>query len=155
MAKLLKPLTQFFCDSCNELIDTPADGYIEFDKNEQLQYNNFKIVHNEERCFQGLISSFELSRLLGSEGIGILSSWVHVGPITDPVGREKSEYASVVEFAEFFKRLQLPYYEQARHYLKRAVESGYIDGNATGSHYPEGLKNIVSKFLEDDLEDEQ
>ena len=153
MSKLLAPCRQFFCDTCGEVIESPSDGYVEFEKDERHLQHNYNIVHNDSRCLKDLNSSYELERLLGRQGIGLLSSWIHVGPITDPIGRERSEYRSVIEFAEFFKRLQLPYYEQARHYLQRAASAGYIDGNATGSHDPQRLESIATIFLEEDAED--
>lgn len=153
MSKVLAPCQQFFCDTCGEVIESPSDGYVEFSRDEAHLMHNFNIVHDNTRCRQDLGSSYSLERFLGRQGIGLLSSWIHVGPITDTIGRDRSEYKSVIEFAEFFKRLQLPYYEQARRYLMRAAGAGYIDGNATGSHDPQRLESIVTIFLEEDEED--
>ena len=144
---MLKPLEEFYCDTCGGLIETPKNGYLVFDSNEERKYHSFKIVHHQQRCITELPRSYSLERILSTDGLGILMSWVHLGSLEE---RDVSEVASPKEFAEFFKRLHLPYYEEARKYFSLARRDGMLDGNSIGWHSPNTLKDIIAEYSEED-----
>jgi Fe2+ or Zn2+ uptake regulation protein len=43
---LLKPLSQWICDRCNKVIESPSAGWIEWLSDENNKNSGFKIVHH-------------------------------------------------------------------------------------------------------------
>jgi hypothetical protein len=136
----LRPLEQWSCDTCKQLIQEPKHGYVEWHSaHDAVGPHGFLIVHHAPRsprqphgkCYQYDDSfdqhTLELPYFLGTEGIVLLLSLIDVGRVHDP-DRNQRPAGDLREFAEFFRRLQLPYYEEARHYFERAYRDGYLDG---------------------------
>ncbi|RKY37458.1 MAG: hypothetical protein DRP78_01105, partial [Candidatus Omnitrophota bacterium] len=46
---MLKPLQEWICDTCGEIIRSPHDGYVEWLSNNDKQQRGFRIVHHA-RC---------------------------------------------------------------------------------------------------------
>jgi len=143
---MLKPLEEFYCDTCRGLIEAKKVGYFVFDQDEDQKRHSFRIVHSQKSCITDLPSSLSLERITSDDGLGILMSWIHLGELE---GNDTSEYRSNKEFAEVFKRLHLPHYEQARIYFDRALSDGLLDGNSNAWHSPGTLQEIISRYEEE------
>jgi hypothetical protein len=156
MAKL-KPLKQWICDSCGELIQKPEDGYVEW----QDGKTKFRIIHHRgssprkprSDCFydpnlRG--GDTALDSLLGDTGRVYLTSWLDAGKeITETPRRSVKDLR---EWVELFRRLQVPYFEEARLYFDRAVSDGRLDGaNEIYFYLPErGLKDILDEYAREE-----
>ncbi len=156
---MLEPLNkQFICDRCDEIINNPAEGYVEWrvDQEGHKAYH-YKIVH--QYTFSNLKESHEgcyfhtwpkadmpLSDFLGIEGMAELLSFLDGGKYHSP-GKTHTKVADMREFVEFARRLTLPYYEEARLYLSQAVHNGFIGGaNEVALYLPATLKSVIREY---------
>jgi hypothetical protein len=125
----LKPLKQWYCDSCRKIISCPEDGWFEW-----YSYNNnsiiagFRIVHHQIKCQyneKGLLLNnkqlrdLNLTDILGEDGLGFLLLLIE----ESETGGEKLE--NINEILEIIRRTSIPYWEQARFYWQEALSRGY------------------------------
>lgn len=155
----LVPLKQWFCDRCGEVIEKPGDGWLEFVRGRDELKRGFKIVHHagasprgEElgHCYhyEGVHgrSDMYLREYLGGQGIVALLSMIDAGPY------HSSDYkspgvADFREYADLFRRLHVPYYEEARRYWDQAISDGLLASNNEVSIYsPEVLKEVIEQY---------
>jgi hypothetical protein len=157
----LKPLAQWVCDTCGEVIKSPEDGWLEWISDEDRKSSGFRIVHHllasprkkirpEEGCYQyndnpnG--SDSHLSEFTGEDGLSHLLMFLDWGHV-DPEGG--SRVARPDELAELFRRVMLPHYEEARMYWSHATEAGeFADANQISPYTQESLKRIIREFGE-------
>lgn len=139
----LNPLQQFICDECQGVIEKVEDGWVEwFDGNEN-PLHGFRIVHYSVasprfekggNCYYPEtpdVSGLHLKIFTGSDGLALLLSYF------------KRNLADSNEFAEIIRRLHIPHYEEARHYLERA----YIDRIIVDKVYgQEDLKKVIKAY---------
>ena len=149
----LKPLKQWICDSCNEVIEKPEDSWFEWyvDNNDSLE-KGFRIVHHKKECmYDGRIlrrenkmtADMPLPSSLGSDGLSGLLFRIELS--------EKGIYkiADLKEFVEIMRRLYIPYWEEARHYWHRALNDGFHDGCQFSA---ESLQDIIREYEHQELE---
>jgi len=159
----LKPLQQWYCDTCDELIQKPEDGWVEWIRqNNRVQ--DFRICHHviasprqhsEEGCYahgdKRGEASHHLKVFLGADGMISLLSDVHVGPWLDPQGKATSGLGDAASWAETFRRLHVPYYEEARRYFARARAGGYSDDdNEIRPFLESSLLDIIQEYGDDE-----
>jgi hypothetical protein len=109
------------CDICGDEIPEPGVGLITWLKSDDRPMYDFKIVHkNIEpwRCWDraeafGHRASYELYDGLGLDGLTTLLSWLTYGPV-DGGGHPDVAPQDLDGYVDLVRRLQLPYYEQAR-----------------------------------------
>jgi len=160
---MLKPLEQFICDTCGQVIETVKDGYLEWEHSSRIR-KNFRIIHatwvsplgQPKGCFEldagtkgwGHATA-ALEDFLTDKGLGRLLEWLDPGPYLQP-DYDGSTLESLREYAEFFKRLRLPYYEEARHHFAQAVSDGVIDDSGNPAVYsnPNYLKAVAEQYSE-------
>ena len=159
---MLKPLEQFICDECGEIINSPKEGYVEqvekLNEDGKWIARGFRIVHayyasprkkvNTEGCYRYGNES-------GRMDIGLddfiqyakqnMFSFLDKGVIYDRNGTIGCQIENFREFTEFFKRLIIPYYEEARFYLNEAYDDIY-DINELVLYSEKKLKEIVEKY---------
>lgn len=167
----LKPLEQWICDECNEVIAKVGDGYVEWLHPLDGKAHGFRIIHHaphsprrqddppSERSRGGNCYRYtnapgrmdiSLDSYAGANGLPTLLRLVDIGPYHDenysgPMARDLREWT------ELFRRLQLPYYEEARLYWQRALEDGYFDGaNEVWIYLPDTLKRLIDRYAEAD-----
>jgi hypothetical protein len=151
----LKPLKQWICDTCGQVIEKPADGYVIFDRNNKFQYQKFQIVHhlpesplkdNPNGCYDpNLKLSMPLETFLGDAGKAYLLTMLDVGKYIQEEYRQ--QVSSIREWVELFRRVQLPYYEEARLYWDRAYADGFFVGaNEYWPYMPENLKLLIKHY---------
>lgn len=150
---------QWTCDVCRRIIENPRKGYVVWkygDNYEEEGYFKYKILHpsglkdeygeaygcDYDRTY---VYSSSLVDFVGDRGLVKLLGMIDVGPL------HRSEYKEQIEnirdFLELFRRVQLPYYEEARFYWKDAYDDGYFDGaNEIVPYFPSTLKDIIEKY---------
>lgn len=152
----LKPLEQWICDTCGQVIEKPEDGYVQFGNQENGFYKDFIIVHhfsasprreyNDKGCYQ-YNSDSDLIHYLGENGIAALLSQIdhgrHFGNSDETCIKNLSE----TNWIDFFRRLQTPYYEEARIYWAEAESDGFFGGaNEIWPYMPEHLKILIQRY---------
>lgn len=143
MVKLI-PLKQWVCDSCGEVIEKPEDGWFEwYTERDTSLDTGFRIVHHRGSCMYNdqwleqqnrSPSDFDLSMVVGHNGLALLLNLM-----------EHKKFRDTKEFIEVFRRLHLPYYEEARHYWDRARSDGFLDGN---EYQQNSLLDIIKEYGE-------
>lgn len=150
MHKNLKPLKEFICDVCGEVIKDIDDGYVVWRSDrdhDRLQYD-FKIIHQRDCDDRTCGNSMPLKKFLGIDGLSYLLTFYSLGPLkTLPLSKEfrsKNRILNNDEFIDFIRRVQIPYYEEARQYFsKREVLEDYSDSNEYYPYLPHNLKKII------------
>ena len=157
----LRPLKQWICDFCGEVIASPVDGWLEWLDDADHRAHEFKIVHHfpaspqRETRSNGCYhyskhpdrADMHLDSFLGADGLAYLLSFIDIGYKEIPSHREGPRVRSTREWAELFRRLQLPYYEEARLYWDRAESDGFFGGCNQIWPYLEGnLAEIVKRY---------
>ena len=131
----MEPLKQWVCDVCGKIIETPDDGYVVWGENAEGKIDKIRILHKNNHvgnCKVGCdhdrrySMSLPLESFLGDEGK------VHFLSMIDPGPDFREDYREHIAdkrlLLETFRRLQLPYYEEARLYWDKAKADGYFDG---------------------------
>jgi hypothetical protein len=154
----LKPLQQWICDECGELIKEPRHGYLEWLSGADHKAHGFRIVHHAPRsprkpeadCYryarQAGRRDLDLDWFTGTAGIPGLLRFLDVGPYHEPTYRGP-EVLDIREWTELFRRLHLPYYEEARLHWEDALRDGFFDeANEVWVYLPETLKKLIEKY---------
>ncbi len=150
------------CDTCGEKINSPEQGRIEWfsfnDENGVRRHCNLRLVHDilvsplkkmnlkrkgcafdlHEEFFksEGSVESHALSEFLGPDGLMRLLSFI-----------ANAEFP-VADVIRMIKRLNIPGYETARHFFRRAVNEGVIL-QGVSEDYPEQKDiNAVLEWLQ-------
>lgn len=116
------PLTRWKCDHCGQPIESADDGYVVWEDDGSGDAG-FEIVHQGQCDKSGKGSSSALRDFLGSNGLARLTSHLSYGILKDGAGQPK--IADMDGFIDFFRRVQLPYYEEARSGLLSEKEAWY------------------------------
>ena len=143
-----QPLTKWYCDVCGNIIEDISEGYVIWKKTKELKSHGFKIVHKTKCDLKDHVASNELKKFLGDKGLAYLLSKLSLGPIMGHINQEsRCGVNDFDEFVDFIRRLQTPYYEQARrHFSNRDVLDEYCDSNEYLPYLPEELKDIITKI---------
>jgi hypothetical protein len=125
MARLI-PLQQWICDECGELIEQPEHGYVEwqYDRDSNTKHS-FRIVHRGDHsprkpqdCFYPNSErggDTAMDSVLGDTGRVYLTSWLDAGAEFTETNRRSVK--SLRDWVVLFRRLQVPYFEEARLYF--------------------------------------
>lgn len=142
----LKLLKQFYCDECGEVIHNIEDGWLEWIDDYKNPIHGFRIVHlssasprkrTGNNCYypeNANVSDMHLYYFTGSDGLS------HLLALFNRNLRHKSELIEII------KRLHLPYYEEARFYLERAIDDSFID---RGDLSEDSLKQLLEEYATD------
>lgn len=166
----LQPLKQWYCDTCREIIKQPDQGYLQWKDKEvgsgkdsryvkfgfrivhQYLYSPYKETRGSDGCYYSNAErggDFDLPEFLGLSGLIHAANWIDLGSAwySEYPGAEVEDLR---EWAVIFRRLHLPYYEEARFYLERA-KSGFEfgDNNEVSFYLPETLKAIIEYYTEE------
>ena len=144
-----QPLTIWYCDICGEKITNISDGYVIW-KRRDGKSHDFKIIHTgtcDPRMDYPCSSALE--DFLGADGLQILLYQLGSGTIM--LNLNKGSHCSVVdsmdEFVDFFRRVQTPYYEQARRCFNNPeLLEFYNDSNEVRPYMEDALKHIIEKY---------
>ena len=143
---MLKPLEEYICDVCGKTIESKGNGMLTAQRNSDHKLEVFKIVHKITCDDRTRSSSWELDRVIGSAGVGTLINFLHPGQVTDPSMQSETEVSDIPKFAEIFRRLQTPYYEEARMYMQEALADGRLDSNPAVLGHTDTLKAWIEDY---------
>jgi len=115
----------WLCDICGQRIPDPGVGMVIFRDSSERPMHDFKIVHktiDPWRCWDraeadGFRADEELYSCIGADGLTNLLSWLSWGPVDAAIqGRHRSHVATedLDDYVDLVRRLQIPYYEEAR-----------------------------------------
>jgi len=150
---MLKPLQQWICDACGEVIESPEQGYVEWMETDDKMHG-FRIVHHAlysprkrdgRNCYyrnNELGGGTSLSDLVEVRGLLNLTSWVDVGEWHEPDYAEP-DVRDLREWTTLFRRLHVPYYEQARLCTEELRDLCGGGANQIYLYLPETLKGII------------
>lgn len=141
----MEPLKQWICDVCDEEIDQPTEGYVIWKYDDKRRMCDIKIIH-QGRCDQPQHpASMSLDRFLGIDGLNYLLAMIDIGPIKHRLGENSGQnFSDNEEFVDFIRRVQIPYYEEARRYFNEpTVLHLHEDGNELSPYLPESLQRII------------
>ena len=149
---MLKPLEQWICDTCGEVIESPEQGYVDWvcePSEEDQTIHSFRIVHHANfsprrprgncyRCADGAnLQSSALSEFIGVKFLVRLFDFLE-GPYL---------IGDTAEFVDFARRLSIPCYEDASQYRGRAIDDGLCsDDSAFNQMMPDQLRQIVQRY---------
>lgn len=162
----LRPLKQWICDTCGEVIRQPKHGYLEWVAtvdNGVYHAHELRIVHHAPRspyynkktlrggCYghDGKYgrSDLPLDCFVGSVGLSrFLSIFLDVGPDLKPdyPGPQVVDMRAAVEV---MRRLYVPYYEEARLYWAVARGDGFFrEDNEVTRYRPSTLRELIAQY---------
>ena len=151
--------SQWFCDVCGRVIESPNKGYVVWkygNSYESEGYFKYKILHprglldeygerygcdnDSSYCYSASLVDF-----VGDRGLAALLYILDSGLSYEFEYRERIN--NVGDFLELFRRIHMPYYEEARFYFKEAYMDGYFEGaSQIWSYLPSTLKNNIEKY---------
>lgn len=130
---MLKPLSQWFCDTCGEVIQNPNEGWLEWIEPVGGPASDFRICHHrpasprEEGCYvhtnERYRSDGHLHWWAGDKAKLFLLKFLNGGELHAPQDGPP-RIKSIAELAELTRRLTFPHYEEARRYWGQAAEDG-------------------------------
>jgi len=133
---MLKPMKQWCCDSCGGIIDGPMEGYVEWYKTHRRQQTSgCRIVHVSRQCAYDAAEQAALGRtatvisldsVVGRRGLAHL-----LKRFGEVMGSGWAEPADGQAFVEVVRRVQLPYYEEARLFWDVALAASIHDGTSS------------------------
>ena len=164
MSPQLRPLEQWVCDECGEIIQEPKHGYVEwlsgFATGEGP--HGFRIVHHAPRspqqphgnCYRYSRSpgrqDLPVTDFLGESGIPLILSLIDVGRYHDP-DRKARPAKDAREWADLYRRLHLPYFEEARRHWDRASRDGYFaEANELWVYMPNNMRARIEHYERED-----
>jgi hypothetical protein len=142
MTKILKPLEQFYCDKCGDVIKQPDHGWLEwrhgvFSKHTDAQWRILHHSNSGKSCIPvkapSGAKSYHLHHAL-EFAPALVFSMIAIDP---------------AEFDIFARRLLLPYYEQARFYIQQANSDGFFSRLNPRCYSKESLIEIIERYAED------
>jgi hypothetical protein len=152
----LKPLEQWICDACGEVIQRQEHGWLEWlrDRDDRFRASGFKIVHDSLHSPRGQFGCYHYTNHRGrsdahlAEYVGSdATAWL-LGLLARS-GRRDSGVKDIWEFAELVRRLTIPYYEEARQYWNRAETDGVFDGaNEVSPYTQRTLRHVIDTYGE-------
>lgn len=143
-----QPLTKWFCDKCGEVIENVDGGQVAWKLDCDQRLHDFRIVHskcdqsNQFPCWE------PLKNLLGTDGLSRLLSYISLGPFLSQPGTSSTPGpADKDKFVDLVRRIQLPYYEEARRYFSRKeLVDRMIDDNEMSLYRVERLRETIEEF---------
>ena len=151
----MEPFKKWVCDVCGKEIEKVEDGYVVWSENEQGQIDRIRILHKNNHVNGERVTgcdhdptyrmSLPLESFLGDEGKVRLLSLIDPG--ADFREDYKEHIADMRLFVEFFRRVQLPHYEEARIYWNKAHGDGFFAGaNENWTYLPQTLKALIESY---------
>lgn len=151
---MLAPLQQFICDSCGEVIKRPEDGWIEWlvtGERDNYVCHSFRICHHKSRSpYPGRDGCYNYAH--HPDGADMHLHHYYEGknlrvdrkPMNTRKRFEGFETSDRKALLILRMRLEYPYYEEARLYLKKAIADKFLpaDDHLT----EEALKCVIEEY---------
>jgi hypothetical protein len=145
----MNPLAEWTCDTCHKSV-TVENGVLEWLSSPKKGPNSFRVVHSSNNCRRHAhdldCSDAELQQFVGPDGLQNFLSMLAIGPILDPNGKGRNA-PDMASFVDTVRRLQIPLYEEARHYFGDAMNDGYFsDQNEYTIFLPRTCEAIIQRY---------
>jgi hypothetical protein len=149
-----QPLQEWICDVCDEPITGADQGIVRWTTSgDDLQYSDFQIIHKtflsdpEPYSCDPHNGSWRLIEdFLNADGLALLLSWLSIGPLKG--GGAACRIASFDDFVELVRRVQTPFYEEARrHFDDEQTRDWLDDANEYSPYLPATLQRIAEGSL--------
>jgi hypothetical protein len=138
----MEPLTAWLCDTCGEAIASGNLGNVVWHSDQEFRKHDFRIVHKGACDPDRRMQSLGISDLVGPAGQAHLLSWLSYGKIMNHTGPLR--VVDIDAYTDLFRRLQTPWYEEARPYFQSAsVKDGWGDANEVAPYEPYALQRIA------------
>jgi hypothetical protein len=150
-----QPLTAWHCDVCGELVhkdeeNWKREGYVYWDDDRKI---GPVLIHKTTcltREIDELESSSELADFLGPDGLVKLTAFLSWGLVRSThAGRSPTGCQLELDpdkFVDFFRRVQLPYYEEARARLQdRARWEDLADASEVFPYTHDYLQRVLAE----------
>jgi hypothetical protein len=159
----LKPLKEWICDHCHQLIERPEDGWVEWLHDDKTGAHSFRIVHHasasprgDGRCYRYSDhrdrQDNHLTQYIGPDGMGYALDWLSDGPADRKDGPHPANVRNINEFLDVFCRLHIAGYEEARFYFSdEERENGELPVHTR--MLPSVLKVFIKSHRKKDGED--
>ena len=136
----------WICDVCQQPITSVERGYVIWKSGyDGGNEHSFKIIHQTDCDLDDHDCSSALREFLGLDGLNLLLSHLSSGPVRKHLGRtSRAPIPDLDEFVDFIRRVQIPYYDQARRRFShpKFLEDFYEAGELT-PYRPEMLRRII------------
>lgn len=139
------PLTQWTCDTCGDPV-VEAEGYVIW-RDTDHKAHDFRIIHQTRCDDKDLQSSLPLADLVGPAGLAKLLSFLSYGRLDQlkETGARPNRIGDIDEFVDLIRRVQTPFYEQARPLFSLAeVQESMADWNEVAPYLPNELERLVA-----------
>ena len=145
-----KPLKIWYCDVCGKPIKNVKQGYVIWKITDGIKNKGFKIIHQAKCDLRDHDASKALDEFLGADGLTYLLAHFSRGPIKKNLGQDTScDVADIDEYVDFIRRVQTPYYEEARRLFgKEDLLNQYSDANEICPYLRKDLKGIILEYSE-------
>ncbi len=146
--KMDKPLTIWYCDVCGKPITSPREGYVIWQSKPDEKYKDFKIIHQRICDDKSYHASSALEDFLGDKGLGTLLSFLSAGSILVDDGIKGAiRVSDLDDFVDFMRRVQTPYYEEARKYFSNSrLQDDFHGSNEAAPYNPSTLESIIKEY---------
>jgi len=142
----------WYCDSCGESITEPGKSLVIWREDADGPAHDFRLVHKStdgRKCDPGFKGGYspsnDISIYLGPEGTQRLLSHLSSGPLMTLAQGPSSRTVDAYDFVDVFRRLQTPYYEEARrHFGCPAVQQEYEGAGEALPYLPKSLEHIAT-----------
>lgn len=148
---MLKPLEQFVCDACRQVIETAGDGWFEWCEDGERQAHSFRIVHHRPECRSSPetpgLRQHRLDELVGIGNMTRLYGLFDVGLPEEGAVKTLATLLDRHEFTDLLLRLTSRYYDEARQYWQQARAAGFFEGSSEAMIYqPSTFKKIIEQY---------
>ncbi|MEK7724491.1 MAG: hypothetical protein AAB336_09105 [Acidobacteriota bacterium] len=143
----MEVLSEWICDSCGETVKQPK-AYVIWKRNENGLAYGFKIIHQKDCDNDDYPSSGSIDQFLGLDGEAKLLCFLSSGPLKADKERKGSiRVADIDEFVDFFRRVQTPFYEEARtKFFNEDVFDRFSDASEVRPYMSDALQSIVNEY---------
>jgi hypothetical protein len=146
----------WYCDKCQERIEDAKQGSLEWVYDRDSGNNAFNIVHapnsarkgHKRGCFMFTKSSGRMDNHL-TEFVGVSGIVRLMAPLDEGFRNPdfQGSEGNIQEWLQIFRRLHLPFYEDALRYWDEAKEDGFFDDdNECWNYLPSTLKGLIIKY---------
>lgn len=144
-----EPLSKWKCDVCGGFIESADDGYVLWKSDANHRSYGFKIIHQGKCDNHSYPLSAALSDFLGPRGLTTLLAMLSLGPVAKNLSRPTHcDVADLDEFVDFVRRVQIPYYEEARPCFNNLdLLRAYSGANEICPYLPEELAGIPDRYV--------
>jgi len=150
---MLEPLKQFICDDCEQNIEKLKDGCVEWLQDRDSNNFSFRIVHHASASPRRPGGNCYQHEPAGATRMNLhLDSFIEIAPIEllnylDPQFNQRRKIKDYNNFVDTYRRLTLPYYEEAKRYWGKASRDGFFnDMNEVSMFLPDTLKTLIDKY---------